>query len=113
MFFRNWNYFLQHFQECALNFTTCILIEVLSISEENTPDKNTDNIMTIHQVEPVTMNNGYANHNNHNNKIMNGSLKSCTRNGYITPHPPINITNNPLAPESKHEKVSHQSAYSY
>ncbi|XP_065214508.1 interference hedgehog-like isoform X2 [Planococcus citri] len=80
-------------------------------SDENTPDKNTDNIMTIHQVEPVTMN-GYANHNNHNNhKIMNGSLKSCTRNGYITPHPPINITNNPLAPESKHEKNTMEMSY--
>lgn len=48
--------------------------------------------------------NGYT---NHNNKIMNGnSVKSCIRNGYIASHSHINITNNPLATESKHEKVS-------
>ena len=76
--------------------------------------------MSIHQVEPVTMN-GYANHNNHNNhnghnnhsnhngnKMMNGNaVKTCIRNGYIAPHSHINITNNPLATDTKHEKVSY------
>lgn len=73
------------------------------VPDESTPDKNTDSRMNIHQVEPVAMN-GYA---NHNNKMMNGNaVKSCIRNGYIAPHSHINITNNPLAPESKHEKVN-------
>ena len=76
-------------------------------------------MMSIHQVEPVTMN-GYANHNNHNNhnihnnhssqngnKMMNGNaVKTCIRNGYIAPHSHINITSNPLATDIKHEKVS-------
>lgn len=76
--------------------------------EENTPDKNVDSILSIHQVEPVAMN-GYT---NHNNKIMNGnSVKSCIRNGYIASHSHINITNNPLATESKHEKNTMEMSY--
>lgn len=73
-------------------------------TDENSPDKNSDNIMTIHQVEPMTMN-GFT---NHNSKMMNGNVKAHTRNGFISPHThtSINITSNPLATESKNEKVS-------
>lgn len=59
--------------------------------------------MTIHPVEPMTMN-GFT---NHNSKMMNGNVKAHSRNGFISPHTHINITNNPLATESKNEKVSH------